>query len=89
MVRTQDWKYVHRYPYGPHELYDVSVDPGEETNLVADPAQAARVAEMRRELEAWFLRYVDPALDGARLPVRGHGQRRMVGKAPADIPPFA
>ena len=23
MIRTREWKYVHRYPYGPHELYDL------------------------------------------------------------------
>ena len=28
MIRTQEWKYVHRYPYGPHELYDLVNDPG-------------------------------------------------------------
>ena len=21
MIRTKEWKYIHRYPYGPHELY--------------------------------------------------------------------
>ncbi|MBR7839697.1 sulfatase-like hydrolase/transferase [Actinospica durhamensis] len=25
MIRTADWKYVHRYPHGPHELYDLEV----------------------------------------------------------------
>ena len=29
MIRTQEWKYVHRYPYGPHELYDLVNDPDE------------------------------------------------------------
>ncbi len=30
MIRTREWKYVHRYPYGPHELYDLTRDPDEE-----------------------------------------------------------
>ena len=34
MIRTQEWKYVHRYPYGPHELYDLVNDPDERKNLV-------------------------------------------------------
>lgn len=33
MVRTRDWKYIHRYPYGPHELYDLANDPHERVNL--------------------------------------------------------
>ena len=28
MMRTEEWKYVHRYPDGPHELYDLANDPG-------------------------------------------------------------
>src|SRR5690606_32334853 len=29
MIRSADWKYIHRYPYGPYELYDLNNDPGE------------------------------------------------------------
>ena len=36
MIRTREWKYVHRYPYGPHELYDLVGDPDERSNLVED-----------------------------------------------------
>ena len=28
MIRTKEWKYVHRYPYGKHELYHLVDDPG-------------------------------------------------------------
>ena len=34
MIRTRDWKYVHRYPYGPHELYDLNGDPEERDNRI-------------------------------------------------------
>ena len=34
MIRTPEWKYVHRYPYGVHELYDLTADPDEQNNLV-------------------------------------------------------
>ncbi len=34
MIRTREWKYVHRYPYGPHELYHLAGDPGERMALV-------------------------------------------------------
>ncbi|MFE0677810.1 sulfatase-like hydrolase/transferase [Streptomyces sp. NPDC058867] len=78
MIRTQDWKYVHRYPHGPHELYDLTADPGEERNLADAPAVAATRADLAARLDEWFARYVDPALDGARLPVSGSGQRTPV-----------
>ena len=32
MIRTRAWKYVHRCPYGPHELYDLANDPEEKAN---------------------------------------------------------
>jgi len=64
MIRTKDWKYTHRYPGGPNELYDLANDPDERRNLAAEPAQAARIRELRGELEAWFARYVAPEKDG-------------------------
>ncbi len=78
VVRTREWKYVHRYPYGPHELYDLVNDPDERRNLIEDPGQQARVKEMRQMLADWFARYVDPRLDGARFPVTGAGQRTRI-----------
>lgn len=36
MIRTREWKYVHRYPYGPHELFELVHDPGERVNMLAD-----------------------------------------------------
>jgi choline-sulfatase len=80
MIRTREWKYVHRYPYGPHELYDLVNDSNEERNLIDDPAQLARVQEMKAQLETWFMRYVVPDLDGSKLPVTGKGQIDLVGE---------
>lgn len=74
MVRTKEWKYIHRYPHGYHELYDLVNDPTERKNLIDDPAQQERVRELRSLLTAWFVQYVDPRIDGAREPVRGNGQ---------------
>jgi len=79
MIRTREWKYVHRHAYGPHELYDLINDPDERQNLVAEPAQRGRVKEMRQRLAEWFAQHVDPAMDGARLPVTGEGQRTRIG----------
>ncbi|NKB70826.1 MAG: sulfatase-like hydrolase/transferase [Candidatus Latescibacteria bacterium] len=74
MIRDQQWKYVHRYPDGPHELYNLENDPGENRNLVDDPAHVATLKHWRGELESWFRRYADPTRDGAGQPVTGRGQ---------------
>lgn len=80
MVRAREWKYVHRYPYGPHELYDLVADPGERVNLAGRPERAGLVEEMRRQLEGWFLLHVDPDRDASRQPVCGRGQLAEVGE---------
>ena len=87
MIRTEAWKYVHRYPYGPHELYDLIHDPRERLNLLAEErvlflGQAAKremQASLRAQLEQWFIRYVDPRLDGTHEAVTGRGQVGLVG----------
>ena len=74
MIRTSEWKYVHRYPAGPHELYDLHADPDERRNLIDEPVRQPVVVELRRRLARWFERYVVPSTDGARCPVDGGGQ---------------
>ncbi len=83
MIRSQEWKLVWRYPSGPHELYNVAEDPEERVNLFGRPGQADRVRSLRRELDDWFASYVDPELDGSRLPVTGRGQRDHATKEDA------
>ena len=81
MIRTREWKYVHRYPYGPHELYDLANDPEERVNLIDAPeAQEQRMA-MKSLLEQWFLRYVEPGRDGTKEAVTGFGQLELAGPA--------
>ena len=79
MIRTEQWKYVHRHPDGPHELYDLVGDADERCNLADDPGQAQRVAELRNTLEEWFERYAEPDKDGRNFAVSGKGQLRPVG----------
>jgi len=81
MVRTRAWKYVHRYPEGPHELYDLVHDPEERVNLVDAVERRERVLAMRARLDDWFARYADPARDGARKRVTGCGQ---LGLTPSE-----
>jgi arylsulfatase A-like enzyme len=86
MVRTHDWKYVQRHPDGPHELYDLRADPGEQRNLIDAPLHTAVRNELRRTLSEWFERYSDPEIDGTRWAVTGAGQLR---RPTADMTPEA
>jgi choline-sulfatase len=79
MIRSQEWKYVHRYPYGPHELYNLSNDPDETRNLIAEVAHRSVAESLKGELDAWFLKYVDPRIDGVREAVTGKGQIDRAG----------
>ena len=44
----------HYYTRPAEELYHVTDDPWEQKNLVADPAQAKRLATLRAKLDAWM-----------------------------------
>ena len=81
MIRTRTWKYIHRYPYGPSELYDLANDPGETRNLAGSAEHATTEKRLRKALGDWFLRYVDPRRDGTKEPVTGRGQ---LGRCGAD-----
>jgi N-acetylglucosamine-6-sulfatase len=50
-VRTDAWKYIH-YPDFPDmdELYDLSADPYEMTNVVAKPQAAEQLKQLKTEL---------------------------------------
>ena len=90
MIRTAEWKYVHRYPNGPNELYDLRNDPDERDNLVDHTAQAKRVKTMKMQMETWFATYVVPDKDGRDYVVSGGGQLRPVGRNwEDDREPFA
>lgn len=81
MIRSDSWKLIVRYPFGPNELYDLSEDPRERVNRLGDGGLAARQEEeLTRTLDAWFSRYSDPYRDGSRMPVTGIGQRQLVGE---------
>lgn len=57
MVRTLHWKYVHA-PHGPLtecELYDLTSDPHELTNLVDRPEHRERVTDFQRRLLDWCI----------------------------------
>ncbi len=88
MIRTRRWKYIHRYPYGPHELYDLETDPGEQHNRIADSGTIETAAALSHELAEWFARYADPRLDGSREAVTGKGQLDLAGAAGSGHPAY-
>ncbi len=81
MIRTKEWKYVHRYPYGPHELYDLINDPDESKNLIGEDSCRQITLDLKGRLEAWFIKYADPAFDGSKEGVKGKGQLNLAGPA--------
>lgn len=88
MIRTREWKYIHRYPYGPHELYHLSNDPGETRNLADLPEHAAVQAHLLDTLQKWYHAYADPAVDGTREAVTGFGQLRRPGIYSGGLPVY-
>ena len=44
----KDWKYFYWPDFKTEQLFDLRADPMEERDLIADPSQTARLAEMRR-----------------------------------------
>jgi arylsulfatase A-like enzyme len=62
-IRTDDWKYVARFPNGPFELYHMANDPQERFNLYGQPGTEPKRAELERRLADFFLKYSDPKYD--------------------------
>ncbi len=80
MIRTPEWKYVHRYGSFDHELYDIHGDPDERRNLIEEGSAQSTVSDLRGRLERWFGRYVDPSVDALAERVCGAGQIGLSGR---------
>lgn len=75
MVCTPQDKLVLRADHHPTELYDLTEDPGERTNLAEDsPQSRTRVAELTGLLQDWFSAHSDPRRDAFNRRVSGRGQ---------------
>jgi len=83
-IRTEQWRYT-EWDDGRKgaELYDYNTDPGETTNLAADPKYAVRVAELKLALrENWVTSYRPPAAAGKAAGKKAGGATPNKKKAP-------
>ncbi len=78
MIRTDSKKYVHRYPSGPNEFWDLNNDPEETVNQIGNPAFYNDISELRSRMEEWFGLYTEPQRDGSRQNVKGKGQLGLI-----------
>ncbi len=62
-IRTADWKYIERYPDGPHELYNLQTDFSERINLYGRAEHAALRGDLYQRLHKFFNEYADPKYD--------------------------
>jgi arylsulfatase A-like enzyme len=72
MCRTGTHKYVARL-YELDELYDLEKDPGEERNVIDDPAYSQVLLELKNRLLSWYMETADvvpQVTDSRQLPVR-------------------
>jgi len=67
MIRGDRWKLMYYSKIQKYQLFDLLQDPAEVKDLSSDPAHAAKLQSLRRELEAWQDRVGDP--------LRKQGQR--------------
>lgn len=68
MARTKDWKLVHYVKARHGELYNLTADPHELTNLFDDPKHAASRADMESLLADGLATTQDPGLPPVRDP---------------------
>lgn len=78
MLRNKEYKYVHRYPYGPHEFYDLLNDPEEQQNITRTNDIKEHEQEMDRVLVTKFEESSIPSKDGTKQAICGKGQLGLV-----------
>lgn len=87
MVRTERWKYVHRTPDGPHELYDLVADPAERRNLVDEAEHATTRDQLATQLTDWVEAHAHPQRRINAEVVSGSGQITAMVPGPGEFSP--
>lgn len=71
MILKNGLKLIVRYPgpngHFPDELYDLNTDPRETKNLFPSAEYQPKIAELRKELEAWFARHETEKCSGKTI----------------------
>ncbi|GAC1392888.1 MAG: sulfatase-like hydrolase/transferase [Ktedonobacteraceae bacterium] len=67
MLRTRTHKLVLRYPEGPCELFDLTADPRETSNLFHSAENQPLVQALTVSIETFFARHEDPQKSGLRI----------------------
>lgn len=80
MIKKGAYKYVHHYGGPTCEFYDLEKDPEETENLYESPAHQEIISRMKKEMEDWFERYTEEALDARKHDVTGLGQKTWCNK---------
>lgn len=62
-IRTRDWKYTHRHPNGPHELYNLKEDPTELNNLYGRQLGYDVQQSLKTRLDAFYAEHASPKYD--------------------------
>lgn len=92
-VRTERWKYVHRHPNGPHELYDLSADPSEQNNLITNRGSASVRQSLKQRLDRFFEQYAEPKYDlwrggGSQTVLHKRIDKKIAPPKPIEPPPL-
>jgi len=67
MIRTPQHKFVKRYPDGPHDLFELDSDPGEQLNRAGWDEFAALQDGLEQRLEEWYSRREEATRSGLRI----------------------
>lgn len=90
-IRTSSFKYVHRHPNGPHELFDLREDPDEFENLVESKGHQSIREKLKRQLFKFYDEYAVSEYDlwkGGSSQVRIHdGIDEEISQLAAVQPP--
>jgi arylsulfatase A-like enzyme len=70
VTRGDRWKYVH-FANLPPLLFDLARDPGELTNLAADPTHEAQLLAGAQDLLSWRMRHDERTLTGIQITDEG------------------